>query len=461
MENCVDSAVDKQICQVAYIKKQMLKKANRHLIASQRHESPSKKMQHNARALEILNNVLNQKSFGAPKRLSDEDNESEGNKKSRNLWVDTRRSREESTCKRLMSVGEGFTLEPASIEARRKAVHTQLTKDGKRTVADILTTETMYKMLDLYDKEFFSSLFLFTLRSIKCCLAICIDDTCAVCPDEYRSFAAYCECTNNNKTQTIHMLTHKFVDLEKRRGAVFENDIYAEGNIPCGDILECIMLIFEHELVHTIVAFFCPSMGFVTNTELDKLELDQNHFAKIYNAPQFASVWNDWKENAAHKGNVGPADGHSVIFMGILVNLFRHGGYRTYLGNAEKEEHPQEYPLSDIIKTHIETRTAYTSNQDLVFEVDSAKTVGSNVVFCFRSCGLVMRVALKEFRGTARDKQTVINRELENVKGLTRMIRFIGFCLLDIDSANGDLQENVQPSELDFAHLIVIMDAVC
>lgn len=355
-------SVDEGIFHVVNIKKRMLKKAHSHLIASQRHESHTKQMQHTARALEILNNALDQKSFGAKRKnaipksdyMKRSRNDSGESNSGEGIWKRLMSSNSgASICKRLMSVGVGFTLEPPFIEARRKAVHTQLTKERKTTAADILTTETMYKMLDLYDKEFFSSCLLSTLTSMKCSLTICIDDTCAVCPENLRSTTAYCFPTTDNKTQIIHMLTHIFMDLERRREAVFKEHIYIGRNNRCGDILECIMLTFEHELVHAIVGFFCPSMAYLTNSELDNMLIknapitplyvpdgDKKHLMNLQNDPHFASVWKDWKENAAHKGDVNASDRHSVIFMGILVNLFRHGGYRTYLGNAKKEENP-------------------------------------------------------------------------------------------------------------------------
>lgn len=330
----------------------MLKKAHSHVIASQHHKSPTKQIQHKAHALEILEVLRDSNSFGTKRKHAG--TKSTSMKKSRGMWVDTSSNKGESICKRLMSVGEGYTLEPQFIESRREAVHMQM--DGKKTTADILTPESMYKMLDLYDKEFFSSRLLLTLKEMKCCLLICIDDTCTVCPEKDKKKAAYVACPADNKTQTIHMLTHKFVDLERRRGTVFEKHIYAGPNIRCRDILECIMLIFEHELVHALVGYFCPSLGFVRDTELDKLSQRssvmpmyvphsyRNHFEGINKKntvlPHFAAVWNNWKKEAAHKGDVHPADGHSAIFMGILVNLFRHGGYRTYLGNTAREENP-------------------------------------------------------------------------------------------------------------------------
>ena len=74
------------------------------------------------------------------------------------------------------------------------------------------------------------------------------------------------------------------------------------GNIEVACLLEAIMLVFEHELVHAIVEFFC-------------------------------SEWESSnKYPGTYTGKVSPGTGHSKTFMSILYNLFGHTDFYHNLG---------------------------------------------------------------------------------------------------------------------------------
>ena len=79
------------------------------------------------------------------------------------------------------------------------------------------------------------------------------------------------------------------------------------GGLPCDDILSCIQLVFEHELIHALINCFCSGS------------------ARRNDGPGNSPLPND------------PKSGHSKIFMSIVNNLFGHETFTHTLTETSEE----------------------------------------------------------------------------------------------------------------------------
>ena len=160
---------------------------------------------------------------------------------------------------------------------------------------ELITIDTLTELLYQYDEHFFDGELMKLSKEHGCIYTICWDERCK-CVDA--KWLGHCTPFEDKK----HMLlTFSSMSLRDR---IMEMPIRNESSIEysgleCNDILSCLQLLFEHELVHAIIHCFCSDYG--NNND----------------GPGFYSTMSE--EMA--KG------GHSNTFMSILNSLFGHTNF--------------------------------------------------------------------------------------------------------------------------------------
>jgi len=179
----------------------------------------------------------------------------------------------------------------------------------------IITSEIFTYMLKLYDSYFFNHSLLKFFKENKCALTICYGHKCA-------SVAGLCRLNLKNRCYTIELSPKTF------KKAFSKNRIFDIGNINCKNILECILLTFEHELIHALGGCFCYM---------------EHHTNK---GP------GNWS------GKTSPKTGHSKTFMSILYNTFGHKKYTH--GLFGRTELSQFNNPEGIKRLKLQLRVGYT-----------------------------------------------------------------------------------------------------
>ena len=157
-------------------------------------------------------------------------------------------------------------------------------------------------LLSLYDIAFFENKLADYLCQNACNINICWNNKCT-------STAGFCKY-NRKDAMERETTSKKSLDINiELAPRVFTKAILqAQGRLlknsgaPCSNILMCVMTTFEHELIHGLLACFCP-INIRTNI----------------NSP---GIW---------KGKTSPATAHSVTFMSITNNIFGHTDYQHHL----------------------------------------------------------------------------------------------------------------------------------
>jgi hypothetical protein len=182
------------------------------------------------------------------------------------------------------------------IEHRRKIKDEILKYIGREiTVSNfekIITLKSLQLMLSLYDKYFFENKLLQFVKEHGCTFNICYNNRCT-------RTGGFCKL-RVGKCVTIEIAS-------KVMKKAFEHDgEKTSGNIKCDDILECLQLTFEHELIHGIMFCFCLNIERKTSKDIPGL----------------------WTGKTIK--------GHNKTFMSILNNLFGHTDY--YHGLLKKSK---------------------------------------------------------------------------------------------------------------------------
>jgi len=171
----------------------------------------------------------------------------------------------------------------------------ELTVDN---LTDKLTTKLFTDMFLLYDKYFFKNKIKDWTTKNACKLTICWGDKCG--KDVYgRTFPPIKSKGGTN--HIIIQINHKlFIKIIKK---FLDNDdeTMSKAGVECNDLLSCIQLTLEHELIHGLL--FCLCNNYQTG-----------------NGP---GNWTGSTENKT---------GHSKTFMSIINNVF---GHTNYVGNLE------------------------------------------------------------------------------------------------------------------------------
>ena len=113
----------------------------------------------------------------------------------------------------------------------------------------------------------------------------------------------------------IYLSTQRFMTLKANCDHALQ-----VGVLPCYNFLQCLMLTFEHELVHALISSNCFLWGRVSDSG------DEHHLREHIESMLTEQVrprkmtWKDLRQ----KGHINHENGHSRIFSTILHNLFGH-----------------------------------------------------------------------------------------------------------------------------------------
>ena len=212
-------------------------------------------------------------------------------------------------------------LDPKDVEVRRARVITEIGGliDKKKpltidNINDIFTPKVLNGAVDSIDKHFFDNDLksMFEIKKKRCCFSICMENECM----KLKGSIIAGNCKIDSKGITINLSTKVLHDAFKT-----ERKNRVVGKVPCTDILSCLLLILEHELVHALMKCDCPYSDF--NDPDDKLG------------------------SPVEKLKVDVASGHSSTFMAILNNRFNHRDF--YVSIFGENFGKEDFKVGDII----------------------------------------------------------------------------------------------------------------
>ena len=220
-----------------------------------------------------------------------------------------------SFCKKYAS--KSAILSQGEIDSRRRRVLkiiSDLTESSAPlTVANIdkfFTDKVLTALVKAIDDNFFNGEINTMFTRNKCCFSICMENRCS-------RTGGKCWLKGGKIIIKLSSKVFKsaFESTRQRRHV---------GNVPCTSILECLLLILEHELVHAMVFCDCKSSGNSDATE-----------------HKFGEPATEMKTNARTL--------HSKTFMAILNNRFGHTDFLHHIfGYHEIDLNRKVYTKSDI-----------------------------------------------------------------------------------------------------------------
>ena len=162
----------------------------------------------------------------------------------------------------------------------------------------LLTPKLLMFMLGEYDKYFFDNKLFKLIKQNGCTISICFQNVCTGIRNT-KGVAGYCRFDNRNKCYSITLSADLF-----ERDIKTDSTIRNNHGVLCKGIFECIMITFEHEVIHALIRCFCLEAGTKNSGP------------------------GSWR------GESSPSSGHSKTFMSIVNNLFGQTEYRHRL-NAD------------------------------------------------------------------------------------------------------------------------------
>lgn len=220
----------------------------------------------------------------------------------------------ESFCKYFAEVKPRYTA--AEIEEKRKNVLQMIEKKvGVRvTVANIrerITPEILMEIINKIDDEFFENKLMRAFSDDNCIISACIENRCT-------NVAGRCHYQHEGSCSriTIKLMSKVFINSFKDTKIAQR----AVDDIKCNNILECLLLTIEHELVHAIIFCKCKEWDLVDTG---------------------AGNW---------EGGTRPRNGHGKTFMSILFNVFGHTKFQHSLkkGMVVRSADEQQYTSSQL-----------------------------------------------------------------------------------------------------------------
>ena len=207
-------------------------------------------------------------------------------------------------------------LDSKDVDARRAKVMAPLREIAEKseplTIKNInkfFSTRILNTAVDLIDEHFFDSEIKDMFERNKCCFTVCMENRCTLTGGK---------CWTKGKKITIKLSSKVFQNAFKKA-----RKNRAVGRVPCDDILSCLVLILEHELVHALISCDCRLSGY-------------------YEVPQ------EKLGSPVMKLQSNARSGHSKTFMAILNNRFGHREFRhTVFGESNYKE--GDIKVGDII----------------------------------------------------------------------------------------------------------------
>lgn len=205
----------------------------------------------------------------------------------------------------------------AEIAEKRESVLKMIEEEvGVRvTVANIkdrITPEILMKIINKIDDEFFENKLVRAFSDDNCIISACIENRCT----KVAGRCHYKKTSDSCARITIKLMSKVFIDSFKDT-KIAQRSV---DDIKCNNILECLLLTLEHELVHAIL--FCKCK------EWDSVD----------------SGAGNWS------GATRPTSGHSKTFMSILFNVFGHTKFQHSLkkGMVVRSTEEEQYTSSQL-----------------------------------------------------------------------------------------------------------------
>jgi hypothetical protein len=177
-------------------------------------------------------------------------------------------------------------------------IHPTIKTFDPRSLNTIFTNKMFEFLLALIDEHFFEDKLLTAFRENKCCLSACLDNRCT---------SVGGKCWSRGKVFTLKIstkvLTNSF-DKDRIKRTV--------GQVECNDIIACLLLTLEHELVHAILGCNCRESARSDSKELT--------YGTGYN------------------GKTDTKGGHSKTFMNLLTNRFGHETFTHKINGIRKDQ---------------------------------------------------------------------------------------------------------------------------
>ena len=173
-----------------------------------------------------------------------------------------------------------------------------ISKVGKEILldnfTDVLTTDILLFMLKEYDHYFLKNTLLDFLKRMGCTVTVCFENRCS-------KTAGKCWLNHRDRCYTVKLSSKVFKNAIKS-----DTDVRDNNGILCTGVFECIMVTFEHEIIHALIGCFCKD--------------DAYH-------NRGPGIW---------QGAKNAKNGHSKTFMAIVNNLFGHTEFRHNLFKIQK-----------------------------------------------------------------------------------------------------------------------------
>ena len=179
------------------------------------------------------------------------------------------------------------------IERLNGMVKQEITLDNFERV---MTPTVLNTLVNMYDELFFDNNIQKSLQEHGCVLTVCFNKRCL-------KVAGKCYYKKRCKLLEIHLSSKVFRNaLTNRKVKVRINS-----GLECDSILSCMLITFEHEFIHGLIACFCYNLGH-SNT----------YFRELYGSQDSKELFS---------GSSNPKSGHSNVFMTIVNKKFGHTKY--------------------------------------------------------------------------------------------------------------------------------------
>ena len=189
-----------------------------------------------------------------------------------------------------------FSLE--EINSKRTSIEQEVEKMVKHPINvsnfnTILTDKVLKKITELYDSKFFYGKLLENLKKNSCVLRVCFDNRCTKTAGT---------CFFDRCKQIVIKLSTKVFQKALQTGSIKVNS-----GLECSKFLTCLLITFEHELIHGLA--FCLCQDYRISWRLERFNPGLNLF----------------------KGEFNDKSGHGKLFMTIVNNKFGHTKYKHNL----------------------------------------------------------------------------------------------------------------------------------
>ena len=260
--------------------------------------------------------------------------------------IKEKKDKKETKVKEL-STGESICIELSKdklskeyISTKRKQIYDETIKKIKgelttKNLTDKLTNKIIVEMYLLYDEYFFKNKIKDWITENGCNIAICWADQCS--KDIYGKTLSPIRSKGGTQHIKIELNDKAFIEAVDK---FLQNDDSAmewSPGVECNDLISCIQLTFEHELIHGLMFCFCNN----------------------YQMKGGPGSWTGPTENKT---------GHSKTFMSILNNLFGHTNYTGSIGTDKTTIKRVRKSYETYWKQHKENKEKYKVGDTVTFK---------------------------------------------------------------------------------------------